>query len=384
MRITTLLIVVMLALPGLRDRAGARTRRARPAPAAPTAPPRDTWVTLSPGVRHLHRVTDEPLSAHVIVVDLRTPGVTVEVTPHGQRWRTPSQYGRSQGAVAAINGGFWSVFDSRAEGLVMHGGARWPGAQDDEFYGFFAVGKDGRALVSRPADVVERVGHLREAISGLQLLLDGGKVDAQAQCDDGCKYRNPRTAVGVDREGHRVFLAVVDGRQAHSRGISLPNLARLLAELGAHRAINLDGGGSAALYLATAGGLASRPADRKERDVLNHLGVFWRPTPEQLRALEAERQRALEAARVADASALAAASTPRPGAPVLTAPPRPSDQGVPTGLRRWFQLHGRELASPRNLLVLAAVLLAALALALLLVRRRRRAAPTASSPGSAG
>ncbi|MFH2006720.1 MAG: phosphodiester glycosidase family protein [bacterium] len=303
------------------------------------------------------------MSVHVLVVDLQAPGVVVEVTPYEQRWMKPSQYGRRSGAVAAINGGFWSVFDQQAEGLVMHGGRPWPRAQDDEFYGFFGIRRDGRATISDSELVVRRVGELQEAISGLQVILADGKVTKKAFCEDGCRYRHPRTAVGISRDGRTVYLAVVDGRLSHSRGISLANLATLLAGLGVDRAINLDGGGSAAMYLATRKGLVNRPADRKEREVLNHIGVFWRPTKAQLAALRdaAAKPRAAGKDAPKDRSQ-----------PVLQEPPKPSTAGVPTGFQRFLQRHWREIFSPRNLLFAIPGLLAFAGLGVWVVRRRRR------------
>jgi Phosphodiester glycosidase len=321
---------------------------------------------LVPGIRHLHRQTPEPLSAHVLVVDLRAPGVVVEVTPHAQRWMKPSQYGRASGAVAAVNGGFWSVFDQRAEGLVMHGGTRWPRARDDEFYGFFGIDKKGRGIISNPSKVVRRVGHLREAISGRQLILDDGRVTRKARCADGCRYRQPRTAVGVSADGRTVFLIVVDGRQSHSRGISLANLARLLAELGADRAINLDGGGSAAMYLTTKKGVVNLPADRRERDVLNHIGVFWRPTRAQLSAMRAKQVASQRRGRPVHKG-----RPPHDHPPVLRSPPAPSTAGVPTGLQRYWQVHWREVLSPHNLLLASPALLGLILLGVWMVRRRR-------------
>jgi hypothetical protein len=325
----------------------------------------DCWTTLVPGIRHLHRQTAEPLSAHVLVVDLRAPGVLVEVTPHAQRWMKPSQYAIASGAVAAINGGFWSVFDQKAEGLVMHGGSRWPRAADDEFYGFFGIDKRGRGVISLPSKVVSKVVHLREAISGLQLILASGRVTRKAHCADGCRYRQPRTAVGVSSDGHTVYLAVVDGRRTHSRGISLANLARLLAGLGADRVINLDGGGSAAMYLALGKGLVNRPADRREREVLNHIGVFWRPTRAQLVALKARRDAARRRARPAHMGHGADSQHE------LQEPPKPATAGVPTGLQRFWQRHWREVLSPRNLLVVTPVLLGLILLGVWMARRRR-------------
>ena len=66
----------------------------------------------------------------------------------------------------------------------------------------------------------------------------------------------PRTAIGVTAEGD-VLLLVVDGRQTLSQGVSLTQLASIMASLGAVHAINLDGGGSSTMVAD--GALINRP-----------------------------------------------------------------------------------------------------------------------------
>ncbi len=369
-KIATFGLLSLLGALGLLAPPVARAAPDRPRPTPPAA--RDHWTRICPGIRHLHHVTDAPVSAHVVQVDLRAPGVSIEVTPWEQRWLKTSQFGRAAGAVVAINGGFWSVFDAKAEGLVVHGGRRWPHVQDDEFYGFFAITRKGRALISPAAKVWsrKRVRRLREAISGLQRILHEGRVTREAYCSDGCRYRQPRTAVGTNADGSRVWLAVVDGRQAHSRGLSLADTARLLHRLGATEAINLDGGGSAAMYLASKMGLVNQPADRREREVLNHVGVFWRPTRAQLAAYRRAQARARAPRAMAMRHLSAPTAPPRAGA--LAEPPTPTHAGVPSGFERFVQLHWREILSPRNLLVAVPVLLGLTLLGVWALRRRRR------------
>ncbi len=71
--------------------------------------------------------------------------------------------------------------------------------------------------------------------------------------------RHPRTAVGVRADG-RVLLVTVDGRQPElSVGMSIPELAALLRELGAVEAINMDGGGSTTMVVR--GKVVNRPSD---------------------------------------------------------------------------------------------------------------------------
>lgn len=83
--------------------------------------------------------------------------------------------------------------------------------------------------------------------------------------------RHPRTAIGFDSANGRLWLVVVDGRQApRSVGMSLPELADLMLGLGADEALNLDGGGSTAMSLR--GRIVNRPSDATgERTVANSL-----------------------------------------------------------------------------------------------------------------
>lgn len=61
--------------------------------------------------------------------------------------------------------------------------------------------------------------------------------------------RNPRTAVGIMKDGTLLFVTV-DGRNpTHSVGASIPELTTLMQNLGAVDAMNLDGGGSTATYV---------------------------------------------------------------------------------------------------------------------------------------
>jgi hypothetical protein len=56
--------------------------------------------------------------------------------------------------------------------------------------------------------------------------------------------RNPRTLAGVRSDG-RILLVTIDGRRpGWSAGATLPEAARVMRALGAHDALNLDGGGS--------------------------------------------------------------------------------------------------------------------------------------------
>jgi hypothetical protein len=119
-----------------------------------------------------------------------------------------------------------------------------------------------------PAEAAEAVGAFPE------LLHDGQDVlDTQVVWPPFGVQRHPRTAVGWSADGRRLFLVVVDGRQApYSDGMSLAELAWLFQRIGAAHAVNLDGGGSTAIVVR--GELVNRPSDREgERPVGNALAL---------------------------------------------------------------------------------------------------------------
>jgi exopolysaccharide biosynthesis protein len=83
-----------------------------------------------------------------------------------------------------------------------------------------------------------------------------GAGSGQFDCDvTGGRY--PRAAFGIARDR---FLAVVcDGRSIRDAGMTLGELARVMADLGAESALNLCGGASASLV--SGGALHNRPRD---------------------------------------------------------------------------------------------------------------------------
>jgi exopolysaccharide biosynthesis protein len=87
--------------------------------------------------------------------------------------------------------------------------------------------------------------------------------------------RHPRTAVGIRADG-RILLVTVDGRQPErSVGMTIPELAALLRELGAVEAINMDGGGSTTMVAG--GRVVNHPSDLTgERPVGDALIVLAR------------------------------------------------------------------------------------------------------------
>ncbi len=92
------------------------------------------------------------------------------------------------------------------------------------------------------------------------------------------QQRHPRAAIGCNQQRTMLVLLIVEGRTQASDGVTVPDLAQLMILLGAHDAMNLDGGGSATLYVAgrmvTHGGSADAAS---QRQVGNAVGIFYYP-----------------------------------------------------------------------------------------------------------
>ena len=159
------------------------------------------------------------------------------------------------GCKLAINGSPFNMDTGACIGYLMSNGTMYnkPDSEDD-IYPTFAVTKDGRMgfgnLKLSQVDE-ENVVH---AISGFQnnALLVENKIPATSSND----LVAQRTAIGVDGKGNLMFLTI-DGAETRDRGMTLNELAIAFAELGAVYAINLDGGGSTALW--SDGSFVDRP-----------------------------------------------------------------------------------------------------------------------------
>lgn len=117
---------------------------------------------------------------------------------------------------------------------------------------------------------------VRYAVGGGPTIVRNGRVFVNAKQERFggaiATGRSPRTAIGYTREGY-TLMVTVDGRQPkHSVGCTLYELARLMVELGAVEAINLDGGGSSTMVVK--GKLVNKVSAGEERYISNVIGIF--------------------------------------------------------------------------------------------------------------
>lgn len=123
--------------------------------------------------------------------------------------------------------------------------------------------------------IPETPWQLVEAIGGLPRIVRDGKISIESEREGGSPSftytRHPRSAIGFNADTSRFFFVTVDGRQpGYSEGMTLPELAGFMRELGCEQALNLDGGGSTTMVVR--GKVVNRPSDAAgERAVANAL-----------------------------------------------------------------------------------------------------------------
>ncbi|HLA08314.1 MAG TPA: phosphodiester glycosidase family protein, partial [Anaerolineales bacterium] len=152
---------------------------------------------------------------------------------------------------------------------------------DDYFQGFdLEVGEKPALYISRRNAFAfnDKPNKVFNAISGDRMLVLQGNPVPELNDSE----LDPRTAIGLNKNGRYLYLVVVDGRQPfYSAGMSFADLAELLIDQGAYAAMSLDGGGSSTLVMEGGHGepvLLNSPIDNyipgRERPVANHFGVY--------------------------------------------------------------------------------------------------------------
>ena len=174
--------------------------------------------------------------------------------------------------VVSINGDGFNTSNGTPGGLLVMEGVEWHPVDGD---GFFAILKDGSAMIGTKAEYETYKSDIQEAIGafGATLIKDG-----EIAINKNSNYyssRASRTAIGIKKDGS-VVMMVLDGRQEpFSCGGSMEEIAQIMYEAGCYNAVNLDGGGSTT-YLSKPEGsdsikVVNRPSDGYARSVAASL-----------------------------------------------------------------------------------------------------------------
>ncbi|CAN5740846.1 hypothetical protein BH11MYX4_BH11MYX4_02460 [soil metagenome] len=234
----------------------------------------DTTTAVADGVTMIRRTTTTPNIVHVLKVALGTPGVHLGGTTSAQRGRTTSSYAKATGVAAATNGDFF-VAGYSVVGLAAGGGAAWTDTADSALSANLSFDDLGNVQFHAATEVLKfNAATMKGVVSGHpQLVKNGVALATNPANQAACPSLAPRTSAGLSQDGKTLYMAVVDGRSSSSVGMTCVQMAALIKSFGAYQAVNLDGGGSTAMYIRGTG-VVNRPSDGVERVVGNHLGLY--------------------------------------------------------------------------------------------------------------
>ena len=123
-------------------------------------------------------------------------------------------------------------------------------------------------ILPAPKQITQLIGGFPQILkNGINFVADAMIVEGNLSH---AYERHPRTALGFSSDSTEIIFVTVDGRQSLSVGMNLNELASLMINLGAHHAINFDGGGSTTMVAGNA--IVNSPSDAAgERSVANAI-----------------------------------------------------------------------------------------------------------------
>lgn len=216
----------------------------------------------------------EAVRAMYAEIDLRDENLKLRALGSNQKRQTTLEAYEQFHGIFAINGGYFSD-SSSVSILVSDGEVVSTGPSGDEVRGAFGMiqgkpeivwanSKNSPLLYTYESPKISSkkdIWNPAQALGGGPVLVKDGKINVTSQQEGfGGSHlqRHPRSAIGY-KDKNTLLLLVVDGRQLASAGVTLHELAKLMADIGAKDALNLDGGGSSAMVAA--GEVVNVPAD---------------------------------------------------------------------------------------------------------------------------
>lgn len=181
-----------------------------------------------------------------------------EGTKPGRKLINPLRFSRDEKLVLAITDDFsgYRIQNNQTIGIVVRGEVilgnktrksentrSWPNLDT------LAVYEDGSMKVY-VSDAYSAEEYIEAGATNVfafgPMLLSNGELTSYVLDESYYPYSEPRMAIGMIEPYHYIILTV-EGRTDSSIGAKLPWLAKRMKELGVVEALNLDGGGTAAL-----------------------------------------------------------------------------------------------------------------------------------------
>jgi len=219
---------------------------------------------------HGNGLFDSRQSINVLDINLRKADIALSFAYSDSTRIKTSTFAREQDAIAAINGSYFDVKNGGSVNFFKTGGeVNAHTTQTMPVYrenAAIAIDASGKPTIIRKPEAGWETTALPEVLSSGPLLVFGGEKETMVQQAFNTN-RHPRTAIGITKDRH-LLLVTVDGRSSEAQGMSNEELAQLMLALGCTEALNLDGGGSTTMWIASKGteGIINYPSDNKAYD----------------------------------------------------------------------------------------------------------------------
>ncbi|AFZ57333.1 phosphodiester glycosidase family protein [Anabaena cylindrica FACHB-243] len=262
--------------------------------------------------------TPRSLLIHIVTIDLTTPKIKPFVTPGielGDREtiaQTVPEFLTKYKLQIAINGSYfhpfreitpWDFYPHSSEqtfvlGQLISNGKIY--SEPEKNWHILCFDRNNRVQITGSINCPSGTVH---GIAGEEILIFQNQVknsfylQKYASSKKEPKEKDlkidkpyPRAAVGIDKEGKKLWLVLVDGKQPlYSEGMTKAELTKLFVDLGVYSALNLDGGGSTTLAISTTNSknngvkllnaVIHTKLPMRDRPVANHLGFYAENLP---------------------------------------------------------------------------------------------------------
>ena len=227
------------------------------------------WRSVAPGVDYQEFRAG---NIHVTRINVASDQIRIVVSNESDKGLKVSDYARKVKAIAAVNGDYFDDAFTPA-GFAVGPCGPWASAKDAKREIVLQIANQRGALRKR-TDLGD--APVDAAISGWPLLVAECKAVQELPGSNAfTRAPHPRTALGISGDGTLLYFVVAEGRRSGLPGLTLAELAAFMAgELGVCSAMNLDGGGSTAMWVGDK--IVSRLSDGVERPVGDAIAVILR------------------------------------------------------------------------------------------------------------
>lgn len=241
---------------------------------------------------HLKINKTKKILIHQIRINLNKSGAIFFITPIYDREKnyllseTTSSFLKKYNLQIAINGqGFGPArpflpdLPKKVCGLAVASGTQYGRICKEKY--MFAVFKNSTIDILKVDNYHPVSKDVHMGISGWthvnhpDLLLEEGKINPYFLNKNITKnFRKARTSIGISANKEFIYLVVCENI---NKGLTLNELSQFMKKLGAHYAINLDGGGSSTMVIQNnknSSFIVNALEKNFERPVANHLGIY--------------------------------------------------------------------------------------------------------------